>query len=63
MSNEYNNRVLYRVTSLRDVDGKPLTHVRWMSDKDTAAKYIDWINNGRGKVLDFAKYVRVEEEK
>lgn len=63
MNNEYNDQVLYRVTSLRDVDGKPLTHVRWMSDEATAVKYIDWINDGRGKVVDFAQYVRVEEER
>lgn len=60
---EYSGKVLYRVVSLRDVDGKPLTHVRWMSDRGTAVKYIDWINDGRGKVIDFAEYVRKERDK
>lgn len=53
--------VLYRVTSLREACGRTITHVRWFTQDDRADEYVKWINDGRGKVVDFAKYVRVED--
>jgi hypothetical protein len=50
--------VLWRVVSLRNVgERRPIVHVNWYTEEESARHHAKWIDDVRGNVLRIDRYV------
>lgn len=54
-------QILWRLTSIREWNGREVRHTNWFATEEAAHKHAAWIADGRGRVIALTKYVHAIE--